>query len=362
MLRLLHTADWQLGLRLVFVPGDRGADVRLARFRTVERIAAVARTREVDAVLVAGDVFDDNAVGPDVLQRAADVLARFAPIPVYLLPGNHDAGTPDCALRRLPPQGHVHVLLERDAVALARGALLFPCPLRRRHERDDPTRHLAPRGDDRSIRIVMAHGSALEFDPDGQSPNRIDVEALVAKGFDYVALGDWHGTRAMHRRVWYAGTPEATRFEETDPGHVLIVECEGPGAVPKVEKVRVNETHWLVLERQLESAGDVEALGAELGALPERSKTLVRLVLVGSLPLETRAALERMLEDEEQKLLYLRVEDSGLLDAPCEGDFENLRVDGFVRAAVERLRASTDPVDRDALRLFHRLLTTGGRR
>src|SRR5579863_974416 len=93
-LRFLHTADWQLGLKLAFVAGDAGAVARFQRFEVVRRMAALAHERAVDAVVVAGDVFDDNAIGEDALQRARDAMAAFAPIPVLLLPGNHDAATP----------------------------------------------------------------------------------------------------------------------------------------------------------------------------------------------------------------------------------------------------------------------------
>ena len=62
MFRFLHTADWQLGLKLSFIPGDRGARARNERFETVRRIAKLANERKVQAVFVAGDVFDDNLV------------------------------------------------------------------------------------------------------------------------------------------------------------------------------------------------------------------------------------------------------------------------------------------------------------
>lgn len=70
--RFLHTADWLLGLRLNFVPGEAGARLRAERFATVERIAELARVEQADAVIVAGDVFDDNGVGPDTIQQARE--------------------------------------------------------------------------------------------------------------------------------------------------------------------------------------------------------------------------------------------------------------------------------------------------
>ena len=97
MTRILHTADWQLGLRLNFVPGEAGARLRAERFATIERIAELARSEGVDAVLVADDVFDDNRVGPETIQQAREALAKFG-VPVVLLPGNHDPATEDTQL------------------------------------------------------------------------------------------------------------------------------------------------------------------------------------------------------------------------------------------------------------------------
>jgi hypothetical protein len=43
-------------------------------------------------------------------------------------------------------------------------------------------------------------------------------------------------------RAWYAGAPEATRYKENQPGYVLIVDIDAPGAEPRVEQVPVART------------------------------------------------------------------------------------------------------------------------
>ena len=60
--RLLHTADWQLGRSFAGIGGDAAALLREARFEAVRKIAGLATQHEVDAVLVAGDAFDGNQV------------------------------------------------------------------------------------------------------------------------------------------------------------------------------------------------------------------------------------------------------------------------------------------------------------
>ncbi len=358
-MKLLHTSDWQLGLKLRFMPGDRGAQARLERFETVRRIAALAHTRKVDLVLVAGDVFDDNTVGPDTLQRARDSLAAFAPLPVLLLPGNHDAAVPGGALARLAPHQHglphVHTLLGREPFE-AGGAVVHPCPLLSRHTLEDPTRHLPAREGQAGMRVALAHGGVREFSESTATPNLVDPAAVLAKGFDYLALGDWHGSQRFGPRVAYSGTPEPTRFEEKNPGNVLVVDIEGPGAEPRVEEVAIARTRWLTHAASLHDEADLAGLEAWLAALPEKSWTLLELRLEGSLPLGLRARLDALLAGAEGALLHLRLADEALVTAPTDAELAALAGAGFVGRAVETLKAEAGEEARDALLLLARLV------
>ena len=86
---LLHTADWQLGKPFGSIEGDAAAMRREERFEAVKRIAKLARDREVDAILVAGDVFDSATTPNQVLRRALEAMSAYDGLWV-LLPGNHD--------------------------------------------------------------------------------------------------------------------------------------------------------------------------------------------------------------------------------------------------------------------------------
>jgi len=356
MVRFLHTADWQLGLKLAFIEGDRGALARMERFEAVRRLANLAKERDVMAVLVAGDVFDDNAVGRDTMQRARDVLSLFKPIPVLLLPGNHDAAGPDSVLRRLDAGAHVHALLDREPWDGVPGMRLYPCPLLRRHERDDPTRHLPPRAPEDAIRVAMAHGGLLDFD-EAETVNRIDWRTILDKGFDYLALGDWHGTLRWGPRVWYSGTPEPTRFKEKRPGNALLVEIDAPGATPRVEEVAVARTRWIERRESLEDAASVDALAGWLGGLENKSMTLVSLSLAGLISMACRARLEELLETYGESLMLLRVDDRELHDSPTAEDLDRLGAEGYVGSAIAHLRASPGTQEaEDALRLLYRFV------
>jgi DNA repair exonuclease SbcCD nuclease subunit len=87
--RFIHTADWQIGKPFGNIPEEAAVPLRQQRIDTVKKIAAHARTEKVDAVLVAGDVFDSFAIAEKTLLQTINAMAGFTGL-WLLLPGNHD--------------------------------------------------------------------------------------------------------------------------------------------------------------------------------------------------------------------------------------------------------------------------------
>jgi DNA repair exonuclease SbcCD nuclease subunit len=354
-LRFLHTADLQLGLKLRFVPADAGARLRAQRFDTLRSLGGVAREKGAEAVVIAGDLLDDNGVGPDTLQLAADALASLAPLPVLVLPGNHDAADEHSALARLDSADHVQVLDRREPVAVG-DALFFPCPLLRRHETRDPTDWLPAREPgDRRVRVAVAHGGVLDFGESTEAPNLIDATTVLERGYDYLALGDWHGLFRYGDRVWYPGTPEGTHWREKQPGHVLLVDIPAAGATPVVEPVPIGRSRWVRREVVFEHDEDVAQLASWLEGLEEKGWTLAQLALEGHLSLSARAELDDLLDGYGGRLACLQVSRDQVRAAPTEEDLSRLSLEGFVGAALGALREDASLEAQDALRLLYRL-------
>lgn len=88
-MRFLHTADWQLGMTRHFLPADAQARYTAARLDAVRELGRIAVNAQCAFIIVCGDVFESNLLRPQVVGRALEAL-RSIPLPVYLLPGNHD--------------------------------------------------------------------------------------------------------------------------------------------------------------------------------------------------------------------------------------------------------------------------------
>ena len=346
---IIHTADWQLGKQFGNIPGDPGAALRAQRVETVKAIAQLAQARQADAILVCGDAFDSNTVTDQTLRRMLDATEQFSGDWVFI-PGNHDPARAASVWTRaevLQPvqddaRDNVHFLVRPEKPLILRnGALaILPAVLERHHEADDLTAWFddapTPPG---AIRIGMAHGSVRDFLPIDEVHNPIAANRAEAANLDYLALGDWHGTRKINERTRYAGTPEPDRFGSTNPGNVLVVRIEQAGAPPEVEEVRIGEFVWKKIEYSIRDDADLDALTAEIKHLgADVNRLLLRLQLDGVANLELRAKLDIWIAEWKSRLHYLEVDDQQLVAKPTENDLDQIARHGFVRTASRRLR------------------------
>jgi DNA repair exonuclease SbcCD nuclease subunit len=374
--RILHTADWQLGMTRHFLSEDDAQPkFTQARFEVIRALGRVAREESCEAIVVSGDVFESNQVDRRTVVRALDALAEVS-VPVFLLPGNHDpldAGSvyrSRAFLDHRPP--HVTVLEGGPPLTLRPGLELVGAPWRTKRPLRDLVGELlrelppCPPG---LVRICVGHGGVAELSGFRDNPSQIDLagaECAIAEGrIHYLALGDRHSTTSVGAsgRIWYAGTPESTDYDEVDPGNVLVVELGPDGA--RVVPRHVGKWRFRLRERvDLASAEDVAALEEWLGTLDAKDRTIVKLCLAGQLSLRLRARLDEALRHARELLAAVELRDAALVTVPEDHDFSEIELAGFARAGVDALRAAAQlggdagGTARDALALLVRLAET----
>lgn len=350
-LKLLHTADWHLGRR--FPSFEKGQEERLtrARLEAVRRTLDLAASSDVDAVLCAGDLFDEPS--PEELWWQGllkEFQRREWRRPVVLLPGNHDPIGRGAAYHAGHPfrQGlpaYVHVVDRRGwELPIGDDAMLYASPCESKAGQTDLVASLPRRefGDER-FRIGMVHGQTFDMD-DHQTNFPIARGSATERGFDYLALGDTHGFREVEPGAAvptvYPGAPEATTFGERDAGHAAIV------FFPRDRRRRAHVLQervgrWTWREETCRSMDELR----RLKEAPNLRKTVLRLVLEMELPMAEYDEAERLVVELGGSMAstplvgVLDVERSGLrlaCDAPIDFGSEM----PVLQAAAKRLRAN----------------------
>lgn len=394
--RFLHTSDWQLGIRRWFLHTHDNADAQArfdaARLAAVRALGQLAIAQDCSFIVVSGDVFEHNSLERHTIGRALEVL-RHLPVPVFLLPGNHDPLTADSIFYRTQDIDNVTVLTNTEPVAVDTPAgvvEIVGAPWLTKHAtRDLVSDAIAPLEPTDRVRIVVGHGQVKNRSGEF-APELIDLSALeravADRTIDYVALGDTHSAMALDSAgaVWFSGTPETTDFHErglrgqhsrgeNNSGVALTVAVTKQPHSPEPSRVEVHEHQvgtWTfdAVEWDVNDASDVEAFLAFLSAYPNKAETVVKYALQGSVDMSTMQQLDAGLADlapvfgalyERQRLMDLSL-------APSDEDLAQCELGGYAGHALAELselaaqppgtsRTPERDTAHDALRLLFRL-------
>lgn len=345
-MRFVHTADWHVGKPYSRIRDQqKRAIAQNERIDAIKRIGRFAREEAAEFVLVAGDLFDSPYADKSTVAAACSAIGEIE-VPVFVIPGNHDHGGPGSVweqefFRRekanLAP--NLTVLLESTPQVLD-SVVLLPCPLLRRRCSTDPTTWLRsqnvynvlPAG---KPRIVLAHGSATndfsgrwgDGEEESSTGNKLDLSGLPESEIDYLALGDWHGTKMVHPKGWYAGTPELDKFAkggDHDPGNILLVEVQR-GEQPQVTKRTSTRLQWNELSFDFTDDKALNEFGDRITSLlgQRANEDFLRLSLSGSVGIEASSRVEELLESLEARLLMLELADHTRI-APTDAEIDDL--------------------------------------
>lgn len=264
-MRLLHTSDWHLGRsfhRVSLLDAQRAF---------LDHLVATVEERAVDAVLVAGDVYDRAVPSLAAVEMFDHALHRLAErdVPTVMIAGNHDSarrlgvgsklmGQAGIHLRTDPKECGTPVLLpDRDGhgqIAVYGIPYLEPSLVRQTLgvERGSHTAVLSAAMDrvraDLAGRppatrsVVLAHafvtgGEVSDSERDITVGGVASVPASVFDGVDYAALGHLHNCQTLTERVRYSGTPIAYSFSEANhPKSMWLVDL-GPGGEVTAERL-----------------------------------------------------------------------------------------------------------------------------
>ena len=201
-LKLLHTSDLHIGSDIY--PADA-----LIGF---EQVLQHVDDHSVDGVIVAGDLFDNRGVAPELI---TEVFGKFGALgrPVVVVPGNHDTALMNGSFDSTTVPDGVHLFLERGGQTLdidPIGLTVWGEPVYDHSPEFRPMGALKPRSTDNWY-VSVAHGLVTDNDPYNEYSSKITSDELATADCDYVALGHVHVFRDVTAGdgapAYYSGAP-----------------------------------------------------------------------------------------------------------------------------------------------------------
>ena len=309
-MRFIHCADLHLDSPLRGLERYAGApalEMREATRRAFINLIDLSLERQVDCVLIAGDIFDGDWPDFNTGLFFADQLRRLgdAQIRVFIVRGNHDALNKISRSISLPPNVHVFkankpstVIDERLGLAVhgqsyGTGALS-----------DDLAAHY-PQAHVGLLNIGMLH-TALAGRAGHASYAPTSAERLSAKGYQYWALGHVHTREIVSQSPWivFPGNTQGRHAREVGAKGCMLVQGSADAGIESVEFLATDVARWQQLSVDI----------TEMLSMDE---------LQGAVQQSVRAAVR----DAQARLLALRLTISGrsALHGHLVGRLQNLR-------------------------------------
>lgn len=266
MFSFIHSADIHLdsplhGLnRHTEAPVD---EIRGATRRALENLVELALEKEVDFLIIAGDLYDGD--WPDYstglffnkqMQRLKE-----ASIPVFIISGNHDAASR--ITKSLKPPANVQMLSTKKPETLILDEL--PVAI---HGQGFATQSVLenlaldyPKALPDHFNIGMLHTSLTgNSDHDPYAP--CSISDLTEKGYDYWALGHIHQHAVLRQEphIVYCGNPQGRHIKETGERGCYLIEVDDNLAISKTSFIVTDVVRWQAVEIDISPFSESEAI------------------------------------------------------------------------------------------------------
>lgn len=222
-MKIIHISDLHLDSPLTSrLSGLQAKERKKELLATFRAIADTAVQEGVAAVIIAGDLFDNDSVGIRTLNYVMSIIERSHNVVFYYLSGNHEKSRLIESGISIPENlklfGDDWTYFQLNGIKIAGRSLIS--------ENMFDTLSLS----ENEANIVVLHGALAEHT---DSTDKIGKAEIVRHPIDYLALGHYHSysnEKIGERTVAvYSGTPEGRGFDESgEKGYSLLsVTSEG---------------------------------------------------------------------------------------------------------------------------------------
>lgn len=310
-MKIIHTGDLHLGSAMRSLPPEKAALRKVELLEGFAALATYAKNNGVRAVLIAGDLFDENKVSAQLKKEVFSIISAADPVAFFYVSGNHDdefsSGDllPNNLYTFTRNHGWGSYDLSENVIVTGMDCKFMD---------SDKLSSLSLRKN--AYNVVLLHGD-ISKEKDGAG---ICLSRLQGKYIDYLALGHIHKPMCASEKLdarghyRYCGCLEGRGFDECGARGFFLLEIQNG--------VLVSETFLSLAKRMVcevcadishcKSYYDVERAAMQsLAEMP--AKNIVKLVLCGKYCAGLKKDVALLSRRLNEMFFFAKVEDASSL-------------------------------------------------
>lgn len=341
LVKVIHTADIHLGARFESLE-NKSKNHRNDCQKVFSGIINLCISHKVDALLIAGDLFDDFDPQNSLVKFVIEQFERLQvnDINVFISSGNHDNHKEGNIWSKYEFPSNVTVFSSKDIEHKDLDNIIV-YGLAYTDNEKEPLKGFSANSSDK-FKIGLLHGSMINIDWNEQSEKgyrKITDIDLDNCGLDYVALGHFHNTRCndSKTRCYYSGSPEPLSFKNEKVCNVLLITYDGE---TRIEHIKTNMREFDTVEIDCTNFETDTEIRKVLVDNKGENKAL-RLILKGNPSLDLNIDIELLTNGYRENYFFLKIVDE--IGVPVRFNEDDTIRGNFIRLVNLEISNEVDP-------------------
>ena len=345
-MKIIHCADLHLDSKMTSnLTKEKAKERKAELLNTFDRMLRYAVRNQVEAVIIAGDLFDTKRISASARNAVRDGILNHPDIQFFYLRGNHDAESFLCSLDEMPD--NLKLFGETwTTYSLADGRITVTGAELNRENAGSIWNDLTLDRD--RFNLVVLHGQVSENEP-ADGAEYINMRKLMNRGIDYLALGHIHTYRLEQLdgrgKYCYPGCLEGRGFDECGRhGFVLLDIDPGTGHF-RQEFVEAACRTLYTLPVDVSGCKTTFEISEKIREGLDRAAishdSLLKLVLTGEVDVECEKNMEYLVKKFEPEYYFLKISDETSLMV----DYSAFALDESLKGEFIRIVEEDDDLD-----------------
>ena len=342
-IKILHCADLHFDTPFRELNKEVSDNSREELLEVFKKIIDLSIEKNVQVLLISGDVFDNLSVNKRTLFFITDQLRRIKNIYVFIAPGNHDPYNEKSFYNIIQWPENVYIfngkMINREIKEL--NLVIWGAGFSTKYEREPLIK--IENIDNSNINLMILHGDVTN-NGSKSDYNPIYLDDIVKSKVDYIALGHTHKFSGILKegKTYYAysGCPQGRGFDEEGEKGVILGDVYKGGV--DLRFIPINKREYIVKEVDISACNNYEDVkNAVINIFDNnyRKNNLFKIILTGELQNHFNLNIKTLEIKLKEDFYFIKMIDKTTVGIDLEELSKDYSVKGqFVKLMLERLK------------------------
>ena len=355
-IKVLHTGDIHFDTPFSGMTPKEALKSKEELKQVFEKIIKITMEKEIDILLIAGDIFDNLSVNKTTLYFIKNCFENISKVNVFISPGNHDPFNEKSFYNIVEWPNNVHIFkgAMENVILEDLNTIVWGAGFNTSHVNKSLLKEV--KRVEEYNNIMVLHGEITNT-KDGNEYNPITEEEIARSNMDYIALGHRHKFSEVKRientYYSYSGCPQGRGFDELEDKGVVIIELKEKFIESKFIKTSIR--NYYEKEINIEGCfGYSEIKNKIINEIPneDRKNNFYKVILRGQISEEFTLNEDFLQESLKGEFYFVKVMDKSEIKLDMNELLKGYSLKSiFAKKIYERLKNAETEEEKEIINL-----------